>query len=89
MRGVWTAGHKTSTTVAWPLYRLASTWLQLPPIITCLLHGFNYHQLSPAFYMASYAISSKLQFNLHCDIGAGTGPAGLAMAGPFSGKVET
>ena len=26
-----------------------------------------YHQLAPAFYMASYAISSKLHFTLHHD----------------------
>ena len=35
-----------------PLYHLASTWLQLPPISTL-------------FYMASYAIPSKLHFTLH------------------------
>ena len=46
------------TTVAWPssaqlpLYHLASTWLQLPPISTL-------------FYMSSYAIPSKLHFTLH------------------------
>ena len=27
-----------------------------------------YHQLAPAFYMASYAISSKLHFTLHHDM---------------------
>jgi len=31
------------------------------------LQGFNYHQLALAFYMASYAISSKLHFTLHHD----------------------
>ena len=44
----------------------------------------------------SYKVLWKLHCNFptfkldHCfDIGAGTGPAGLAMAGPFSAKVET
>ena len=31
------------------------------------LRGFNYHQIAPAFYMASYAISSKLHFTLHSE----------------------
>ena len=30
------------------------------PCIILPVHGFNYHQLAPAFYMASYAISTSL-----------------------------
>ena len=58
----------------------------------CVDHGYNFHILTGIISKFTVRFSLSNFWSHYATttyIGAGTGPAGLAMAGPFSAEVET